>query len=563
MKTNGKFRIKYFGIVILSLVILVNIGIILRVLADPVDFSVTVGNNAPVLSGNIAENPESSTTSPTNVGSSVTWEATASDSGNENYYLIICSTNSVSATNGGAPTCGGTQYCISGSTASGNQSTCNRTALIGDSESNAWFGFVCDANASAAACSTSNQGSGATGSPFIVNHAPAFTAISNDGPKNPGQTITWSSTASDSDSSGGADTVLILVCKTTGVSGNTCDGGVSDTWCSSSLSASNPTCNYSIPAVTPDTSYNAYVYVLDNSNFGSASGNQGSNTSYVVNNVAPVVSSVSINGGNAIDLTEGSTTNVIIGATVTDNNSCAGGEISTVYGYAYRSGTAYVGCDTAGEANNNNCYSEVSCSVTGGTCSGTSDASADYTCTVSITSYADPTDIATLYTAETWKSSFKVIDNNASSHNAEVASGVEMNSLTALDVTGTVNYGTLDVGQSNDPLDKITTVTPTGNVGLDEELSGSQMCTNYPTCNAGTIAVGYQKYALASLTAYSSGNTLTGSPVEAELNLAKTLTNSPTTKNTWWGILIPPATPPGLYSGVNVVGAVKGETANW
>lgn len=563
MKKVAGTGLKNVVVFLLSLIILINIGIVLNAIADSVTTSVTVGNSAPVLSGNVAENPESSSTNPTNVGTAVTWQGTANDSNSENYYLIICSTNSVTPTNGGAPTCGGTQYCVSGSTVSGAQASCNRTTLIGDAESNAWYAFVCDGNATAANCSTNNQGSGATGSPFVVNHAPGFTAVSNDGPKNPGQNVTWSTTASDTDTNGAADTVLLLVCKTTGVSGNACDGGGSDTWCSSSLTASNPTCAYSIPAVAPDLTNNAYVYVLDSHNFGSASVNQASNVSFTISNVAPVVSSVTFNGGSAIDLTEGANTNITIGATVTDNNSCFGGEIATVYGYAYRSGTAYAGCDTVGEANSNYCYAEVSCTVTGGTCTDATDASANYTCTVAITYYADPTDVSTQYPTENWLSNFKAIDDDAAAHNAEVAAGVEMNSLTALDVTASVNYGSLDVGQSNDPLDKTTTVTPTGNVGLDTEQSGSQMCTNYPTCSAGTIGVSYQKYALAASTAYASATALSGTPAEAELNVAKAITGSPTTKNLWWGILIPTGTTPGAYSGSNTIGAVKGETVSW
>lgn len=550
-------------IVLSTIAVLLNAAIIIRVFADTVTTSVTVGNSAPSFTAGPAESTESSSTNPTNVGTAVTWQATATDSNSENYYLIVCSTNSVSPTNGGAPTCGGTQWCISSSTISGSQATCNRTMLAGDAETNNWYAFVCDSNASAANCSTGNQGTGATGSPYIVNHAPAFSAISNDGPKNPGETVTWSATASDSDTSGAADTVKLIVCKTTGLSGDACDGGGSDTWCSSSLVSSNPTCGYAIPTPTADQANNAYVYVVDSHNFGATSGNQASNVSYTVNNTAPVVSSVTFNGGNAIDLTEGTTTNVSVTATVTDNNSCDAGEIATTYAYAYRSGVGYSGCDTAGEANNNYCYAEVTCTVVGGSCTGPTDASANYTCTVTYQYYADPTDVATLYPAENWLATFKAIDDDSATNAVEVAGGVEMNSLTALDVTSALSYGALDVGQSNDPLDKTTTITPTGNVGLDQELSGTDMCSDYPTCSAGVIGVAYQKYSLASLTAYASGSVLSTSATEVELNLAKATSGSPTTKNTWWGILIPSGTVPGSYSGLNTIGAVKGETANW
>lgn len=528
-----------------------------QVNAESITTSVTVGNSAPTFTAGPAENPASSTTSPTNVGSSITFQATATDANNNNYYLIVCSTNSVTPGSGAAPTCDATTYCTSTSTASGAQASCSKSALAGDSASNTWYAFVCDGIASGSACSTASQGSGDSGSPFIVNHVPTFSSPTNNSPVNPGATVTWTSTASDPDS----NNVMLLVCKTTGISGNTCTGGA---WCTSSLVASNPSCNYAVPSVNPDGANNAYVYIIDQFNFPSTSGSQGSNVPFTINNVAPTVSAVTINGGSAIDLVESSTKSVTLTATVSDNNSCSG-EISTVYGYVYRSGITYAGCDTAGEANNNNCYPEISCSLVGGTCSGTTDASADYTCTVNLQYYADPTDVNTLYPTENWLNTVKAIDNNSASGNTTVGAGVEVNSLTAFDITSSLAFGNLGAGQSNDPLDKTVTTTATGNVGLDQEHSGSaNMCTDYPACSGGTpIGVAYQKYSLASSTAYASATALSTTPAEVELNVPKPISATPVTKNTWWGILIPTGTQPGTYSGVNTITAVKGETANW
>lgn len=356
--------------------------------------------------------------------------------------------------------------------------------------------------------------------------------------------------------------------KTTGLSGDACDGGAGDTWCSSSQVASNPSCGYSIPSVFPDDTYNAYVYIVDAHNFPATGAYQASNVSFVVNNVAPTVSAVTINGGAAIDLTESSTKAVTLTATVSDNNSCYGGEIATVYGYAYRSSITYASCDSSGEANNDYCYPEVTCTVVGGTCTDNTDASANYTCTVNIYYYADPTDINTEYPTDTWLDTVKAIDDDTSSHTLEVSTGVEMNSLIGFElgytVTASINYGNLGIGQKNDPLDKITTTTPTGNIGLDQEHSGSSMCVDYPTCSGGTpITVGYQHFALASSTAYASGTALTGSPLEYELNVPKVRGGSVTTKNVWWGIEIPTGTALGTYSGANTISAVKGETTSW
>ena len=535
--------------------------------AASVSTAVTVGNGAPSFTVQPYEDPASSTTTPTNVGSDVTFKATASEPNSEDYYLILCSTNSVTATESGAPTCGGTQWCVSSATTAGSQATCSRTAVIGDAESNAWYAFVCDGNANNAQCSASSQGSGDSGSPFEVNHAPGFTLAGiTDSTVDPGVGAVWTTTSSDTDTSGTADTVKLLVCKTTGISAGACDGGGSDTWCSSSLVASNPTCTYNVPSVSPDTdNIAAYVYIVDSHNFPATGAYQASNVPFTINNVAPTVSAVTINGGAAIDLTESSTKAVSLTATVSDNNSCYGTELTTIYGYAYRSSVAYTGCDTAGEANTNRCYPEVTCTVDGGTCTDNTDASANYTCTVNIQYYAVPTDTATQYPDDTWLSTIKAIDDDTASNNTTVGAGVEMNSLTAASITNGINYGSLAVGESNDPLNQTTTTTPTGNVGLDHEVSGAaNMCTDYPTCSVGTpIGVAYEKYALASLTAYSSGSVLSTSAVETELNVAKPTTGSPTAKDTWWGILIPAGTVSGTYSGANTLTAVKGEIVSW
>jgi hypothetical protein len=531
-----------------------------EVWADSVTTSVTVGNSAPSFTVNPAESPASDGTTPTNAGSAVTFTATATDSNSENYYLIICKTNSVTATNGGAPTCGGGSWCVSSSTSSGSQATCSYTTLTGDAESNAWFGFVCDGNSSAAACSSSSQGSGSSGSPFKVNHAPAFTAISNNGPANPGGSIVWSTSVgtTDTDTDTASDTVKLVICKTTGLLNGDCDGGASDRWCTGSLAANNPTCTYSVPTPTPDTTYTAYAYVVDSHNFGATGGTQGSTSNFTISNVAPVVSSVTVNGGSDITLTEGTTTAISLTATVTDNNSCQ--DLSTVTASLYRSGITYTGCDTVGEANNNNCYAVISCSVGGGnTCDGPDDASASYQCTVNVQYYADPTDAGTQYPTETWKDTVKATDNNSATGSTEVSTGVEVNSLVGYDVTTSINYGNLAVGAKNDPLDKITTVTATGNVGLDEELSGTDMSDG----SGHTITVGNQKYALAASTSYASGIALTTSPVESELNVQKTTSGTAATKDTYWGLLIPNGTVSGAYSGTNTIVAVKGEIVNW
>jgi len=525
--------------------------------AETLTTSVTVGNAAPAFSVIPFEDPTSSVTSPTDVGLDVTWKATATDSNGDSYYLAICSSDSITPGSSAAPTCGDTTWCTSTSTTSGSQATCSRTTLIGDAYSNAWYGFVCDNLSSGASCSAASQGSGDPGSPFIVNHVPGFTAVNNDSPADPGGSITWTTTASDPD----GDNVKLLVCKTAGITGGACTG---DEWCSTStFVTSNPSCTYNIPTVAPTVTNDAYVYVIDEFNFPATSAEQGSNVGFTINNVDPVVSAVTLNGVNPdIDLEAGTTVAIPLTATVSDNNSCQ--DISAVEGYVYRSSVGYSGCDTAGEADDNYCYPEVTCTVTGGTCEGSTDASADYTCTVNLQYFADPTGTNTQFPSDTWLDTIKATDTSAATGNTELSSGLQMNSLNAFEITASINFGALGVGDKNDPLDKTVTTTPTGNIGMDQEHSGTDMCTDSPTCAVGTpIGVAYQKYALLVSTAYASGTALSDTPAQVAIHVPKPTSTSPTTKTAWWGIEIPSGTEAGEYSGANTITTYKSDVVNW
>jgi hypothetical protein len=542
-----------FVVLLLTLFGLVAMGQPVR--AAVVATSVTVGNSAPAFTVAPAENPVSDTVTPTWAGNDVTFEATATDNNGDAYYLIVCQTNSATATNGGAPTCGGGTWCVSGSTTSGSQASCAHTTSAGSNETNAWFAFVCDGVAAGAACSSSSQGSGDSGSPFVVNHAPVFTNIANNSPQNPGGTITWTATASDTNT--GA-TVTLLVCKVAGVSGTDCTGGVSDRWCVSDPAASNPSCDYEIPIPTAAGANNAYVYIFDNHGMPSTSGTQGSASNYSVNNVAPVISSVTLNGGLDINLTENTTTPIILTATVTDNNSCT--DIASVEANLYRSGIGAGLCNAGGHTNGNNCYPVITCSVVteGNTCGGAGDASAGYTCTVNVQYFADPTDAATLYSAENWLNTIVAVDDGALSDDVEVSSGVQMLSLVGMDVAESIEYGAMSAGQVTDPLSIPMTVTATGNVGLNTELSGTDLESGEEL-----IVVGYQRYALTASVAYASGVELTDLLVEAALQVPKTTSVTAASKPVYWGIEIPSLVVPGAYNGVNTVLAVKGDPSDW
>jgi hypothetical protein len=562
--------------------------------------SVTVLNTPPEWLVDAEEYVESSTSTPTDVGSSTIWVGTASDSNNEQYYLLICKTSSTPTANAGAaPTCGGgagNQWAVSSLTNASVQATSTRTALAPDAEENVWVAWICDRNASNPKCNTTfKQGTGVTASPFYVNHRPSFTVAADDSPKDPSQVVTITTTASDSDVVTTSDTVRLFVCKANDYATSSVSCGAGGTYCSSSLSASNPTCNFTASSTLPDGNYNAFAFVIDNHNFPASGGAHATNTVVTINNKAPAVSSSSISlndtdlaGGLTLGTGGGQTTGFSVKFTVTDENSCqnlsSGNEISSSSIYVYRSGIGQGSCLTTGNYNPNNCYPgalptstwNYSCSQDGGTCSGITDPSVNWTCTFPLWFLADPTDgtnaTDSQFFAQDWLASVIARDDNgATSTITEASTGNEVISYLSYVLNTTlIAYGSLEPGQLNDPIVATTTVAANGNVGLDETLYGDGMCTTYPACGGGvtsTISINAQHFATSSV-GYNSSTAFiaTSSPgTELEINILKTTaTSSLATGTTYWGIQIPiTITLAGDYTGKNTIIGVKGEAQNW
>jgi alpha-tubulin suppressor-like RCC1 family protein len=396
-----------------------------------------------------------------------------------------------------------------------------------------------------------------------VNQPPTFTSVSNNSPVAPGSSVTWNTTAYDPDS----NQVKLVVCDSQGITGSTCNG---TELCSSSLVASNPSCSHT--ATPPYTAgpHDAYVYVFDGEGLAASGGVHNTNSVFYINNVAPSVLSVTLNSGNAITLLESTTTSVSIKTQIESNNGCQ--SIGTVTAYLYRSGKGYSYCNTGAHANNNYCYSEISCIRDAGECTAPYGKTAKYTCTASVWYYADPTDNNTVYSSENWLATVKALGGGGTVGTAQSSTGVEMNSLIAFDVTSTLNYGSLFVSMANDPLDKVVTTTATGNVGLNQNHSGvgMGMCVDYNDqhnpCSVGTpIDLSYQKYSTLASTSYTdstNAKTLTSTPTLVQLKIPK-VTSTPTSANTWWGISIPSNILPGAYEGRNRIEAVKSPISDW
>jgi hypothetical protein len=259
-------------------------------------------------------------------------------------------------------------------------------------------------------------------------------------------------------------------------------------------------------------------------------------------NNAPTVSNVVVNGASNISLTAGSTHNVSWTATITDLDGNA--EIAGVTGKLYRSGVA--GAESC-TANNNNCYADAVCDLTG--CAGNT---CTATCTSAMYFHADATDANSTMPSEYWRGWMEATDSHSDTGSEFSATNApDVESLAALDIISTIEYGLILAGDSS--AEKTTLVTNEGNIILDLELSGDNMCTDYPTCAGSTIPVGQQEYSMSTFT-YGTGTDLTSTAFRIQFDLGKPTTSPSTqTKNLYWRLGLTGGQDLGVYSGSNVV----------
>lgn len=576
--------------------------------------SVTVLNTPPAWTIDAEELDGSSTVTPTNAGDVVQWTAVGTDANSEDYYLLICDNNNpASATSDGAPTCnGGVTWGVSASTTSGTQAIVSTTTADSWSESNVWYAFICDGNSGTPRCnaSTTQQGSGTTSSPFEVNHRPTFTAFSDNSPADPGQTVTFTSTSTDPDISGGDDLVRLFVCSTPdwATSTETCVNTVLASTTVANATTSNATSSYTIVIPTQDQDYGAYGFVIDEHGFEALSGvgSWGEDTTLSVNNVAPFITSSStleLNGGLDMDLAiaSGETTGFTLDFVTSDNNSCDadgggnGDEVVDFVAAIYRSGpsgNSSTTCDTLGDYDPNSCYVNdqlatttwnLECTASTTTCGGPTTLTMEWNCTFPLWYVADPTDgvqgSSTEYGNDVWLAQVKPVDdNNATGTYLEASTAVDVTSYLAFALnTLSIPYGQLEPGGRTNQLVATTTISATGNIGLDKKVEGTSMCSTYtigggnPCPNSASSTIEDFRQAFGTTTtsygyATSSGFTLSSTTQqEIEVNVPKsTATTSQASSDAYWGIEVPSSiTFSGDYFGENTIYAIVGESPDW
>jgi len=542
--------------------------------------TVDVGNSAPAFTSGPEEFAASDATTPTNVGSNVTFRGTASDANLDRYYLLLCTTSGAPTPgSASAPTCNGgasNQLCVSASQISGVQTGCNHTVLSSETaETQNWYAFVCD-DAASGACSSSSSGAGSSGSPYSINHNPTFSAVPSTPSANPGGTVTItvpSGSWTETDVAGVADTAKLVVCDAAGLANGACSVGTQ--LCASSLLAPGNALSCSFSSATKlYGNYPAYTYIVDSHNLAATGVGQGANVGFNINNIAPGVSNVIINAGNNITLTANSTQSVNIKATVSDTNGCSDLAVNPVTSKTYRSGVTAAGCTST----NSSCYLITStfCTVdSGNTCTGGTDTNVDYNCTVSMQYYTDPTDGLTAtyspYYNQNWLATVSATDLHSANGSLESSTGVEVNSINAMDISTTINYGSVGAGATSGGglINIPVTVTNVGNVGLDTEVlgNGAGLCSGaFPTCAEYVIPLSNQKFEyLNNTTTFAAGtHSLSTTPVALSLGILKpTAVSNPTTKNIYWALSVPLGQEPASYSGSNTVNSFVSLASAW
>jgi hypothetical protein len=530
--------------------------------------SVIVKNSPPIFTVPPAENPVSASSTPINVGGTISFQSTATDGENDSYRLIICGGNKATSTNdGNPPTCvASTRFCYSSLASSSVSTSCTYSGITDPgSETQVWYAFVCDNHAGNTQCSPANQGAGNSGSPFYVNHAPRINRIytSSDN-KNPGTAVTITASTTDYDHANVYNIQSLFVCTTNSwtVGGGCgaaelCHGSSSQP----AIASSSVSCNYTIPVPKDHVAYPYYAFVKDKYQMP-ASFNQGGTANYNVNNVPPAVSNVTLNHGSNITLNIKGAPQILVKATstsVTDNNGCTdlSSATSTIYLNSVAGGN---GC----AANNSNCYRIASsnCGITN--CSGPSSVSATVTCTTTMAFFTMPTDAsAPASTTNSWFAKINVADIPGLKGSSTYATlnGVEVISSAALNVNElAIAYGQVQAGTNTGSFNASTTVVNYGNTPIDTNLQGTDMLKN--KVGPEKIRALNQQFNINTFT-FTAGNMSSTTPATAAVGIARPLDFTDVTHKIYWGINVPFGVPSNTFYGVNTFTVVLNKNDNW
>ena len=522
--------------------------------SDTMDLTINVTEVRPSIG--TPSDGGSSTSTPTNVGSNVTFTATGTDPNSDNYWLAICKTGGsiTPGAGGAAPTCTAGAWCVSSSAvASGTQNSCTYQAQQTDTESNSWEAYVCDDDTTTSSCSAAATGD----SPFAVNHPPVIGTVTigpsygSSASVDPGNGSTgavyFQVGVTDPDSGGTQDTIDMFACTNATTAFNpatgTCTGGTILCSVTGVTTGTNAQCTDSnlAPIPTSHGTKNVKIFLRDSSTTKLADNGTNNNQSYTVTDIAPTVSGFSY-GSNPLIPIAGSSVNQTFSATISDDNGYA--DVESAYGAIYVSPATLTGAGACTTDSEINCYDTPSCNLTGG--SGTN---------VTVNCGAAGNLITTWFNiapSAEWKTHVTAV--GGSTYSLATEGTFTVNTLNAIDIVeSSIPYGTLALGGTS--ASQTVTFQNAGNVITDTLISGTNM-----TFGGNNIVAAQQHWSPTSSFTWGSGDyaLLTSASIGSAVNgcsdrsIAVTTDHaSYTTSPIYWKLQIPASQAAGSYTGTN------------
>lgn len=265
------------------------------------------------------------------------------------------------------------------------------------------------------------------------------------------------------------------------------------------------------------------------SGLGSATGTVSSVThtsDVTAGNSTPSVSSVSLNAGSDIVLTEGTYKWVSTTMTVSDDDTLT--DISSVVASLFvASTTGWGDYGPNCTADDLNCYHDTDYSA----CYKKTELdtnTATFECGFKVWYVAYPTASGASWDTSIWTVSATATDMSAAFSNAtNTTQQIEIEELTAFAITPSfIDFGSLEPGINTDTSNPTVNIVSTGNSPIDVQLSGTDL-----TDGSNIILASNQKYESSSFDYDTDGIALSGTPTTLELAINPP--TSTTTVNNW------------------------------
>jgi hypothetical protein len=257
---------------------------------------------------------------------------------------------------------------------------------------------------------------------------------------------------------------------------------------------------------------------------------------------APVVSNTSQGSeayagspGTINNLTAGGDRTIYIYGEVEDNNGQD--DFSSISFSLNKTGTS---CSSNGDNDPNHCYWNNEANAGFGTCTFTNDANPlrkDYECSVNLAAWTDATDADSgADSAKQFTLEVNVGDGTTTATNSSRT--FEVSSLASLSIPATVDFGTMALNTSTTSANnQAQVITQQGNVANDVKVS---MTASEMNCSASTAGISRanMKWSLTDVD-YGSATSITSSPVDTDIAVAKQLSPGAVTKTLYWNLSVP------------------------